>query len=743
MPSWWRIEALRSKAALLFLIATLAIVQPSLPLANADRVTTEVTLYAHTDPTATSVGGRVLSLSPNATSRQSADVRPGLAFTLPSPLSASLRVLGTVDVYVWLVSSQSARGTLRVTISEVTANASVTNIISASVTAAVSSIPYQVIFGQGPANYTVRQGSTLRLEIQFSTPASVPVMLLWDDPVTSTRLILRVESIPRIGLRIADMSGRESTIFPANETDMMASLRAEVTVEDPFRGTNIRAVSLSVTNSSGFYLMNNTAMNLISRSELPFRLNYSLPITIPLGQFNITVSVLDAVNRVFVSAREITVTRFYTLIVELADPQKRALPGLNVSVTALGQLIHTAMTDSSGTAIMQVPSSQAVGLHTLQVRKGGVTLLSREMDVESDSSALITVELYDWKIHVVTTFLTFNFPLPGATVDLRLNGTLFASNLTDTNGEARFTELPRGAYEIEVRSFLASNRFLNVTLLPEAREKVLSLPIGISESTAIILAVIAVVAVFGVIAARRRKLRTRHFKHVAELLGGVAPASSIIMIVGPSGSGKSLLLQNILADLLRLVRRCVYISNSELPSKIRERLGRMGVDVEKFQQNNRLRFIDAYSGAAGAVSHEKYSVASARDLTGLGIQMTSCLEELGEAGDVFLDSLTPVVASGGFERGFDFVEYYGSRTTKSGGAFLYVASTTIEPKLLTRLEEASDCVLETERSVGMGKIRGRLLVKKARGLEHEPEWVGIKIASSGRMEFMSLPSEKA
>jgi len=365
------------------------------------------------------------------------------------------------------------------------------------------------------------------------------------------------------------------------------------------------------------------------------------------------------------------------------------------------------------------------------------------MDVESDSSALITVELYDWKIHVVTTFLTFNFPLPGATVDLRLNGTLFASNLTDTNGEARFTELPRGAYEIEVRSFLASNRFLNVTLLPEAREKVLSLPIGISESTAIILAVIAVVAVFGVIAARRRKLRTRHFKHVAELLGGVAPASSIIMIVGPSGSGKSLLLQNILADLLRLGRRCVYISNSELPSKIRERLGRMGVDVEKFQQNNRLRFIDAYSGAAGAVSHEKYSVASARDLTGLGIQMTSCLEELGEAGDVFLDSLTPVVASGGFERGFDFVEYYGSRTTKSGGAFLYVASTTIEPKLLTRLEEASDCVLETERSVGMGKIRGRLLVKKARGLEHEREWVGLKITSSGRMEFISLPSEKA
>ena len=91
------------------------------------------------------------------------------------------------------------------------------------------------------------------------------------------------------------------------------------------------------------------------------------------------------------------------------------------------------------------------------------------------------------------------------------------------------------------------------------------------------------------------------------------------------------------------------------------------------------------------------------------------------------------------ERCLDFLRYYGARTTKSGGSFLYVTTTIIGPELLGRFEEASDCVLQTEGSVGTRRIRGRLLVKKARGIEHEHDWVGFKIGSKGRMEFISLP----
>jgi KaiC/GvpD/RAD55 family RecA-like ATPase len=214
------------------------------------------------------------------------------------------------------------------------------------------------------------------------------------------------------------------------------------------------------------------------------------------------------------------------------------------------------------------------------------------------------------------------------------------------------------------------------------------------------------------------------------------------MIVGSSGSGKTLLLQNVLADTLRLGRRCVYVSNSELPSNIRDRLKKMGVDVERCQNENMLRFIDAYSGGTGLLSSEKHSVASPRDLTALGMQITRCLEEVGGVGDVFFDSLTPIATAEDSSQAFNFVEYYGARIAKSGGTFLYVASLGVEPDLLRRFEEASDCVLQTEKYTGSRRIRGRILVRKARGLPHQEGWVGFKIASSGRMEFISLPREQ-
>jgi KaiC/GvpD/RAD55 family RecA-like ATPase len=727
---------LRYLTVLLLLIAISAVLQPHVPIAAAQQVTTELTLYAHTDPSAVQVGGRVLSLTGNATSRHSADVRDGLAFVLVPPLSASLRILGTISVYVWLQSSESLRGTLQVSISEVTANASVIEIRSASVTVGVSTNPFQVIFGLGAVDHTLAVGSTLKLEARFTTVRPVPVLLLWDDPAAATRVVFDAEALPRIILSITDATGKASTVFPGNG-NLTTGLVAKVSIEDPFHGANIRTVLLTVANSTAFLLVKDAPMNLTSGTERPFHLDYALPIAVPSGEFNVTVSVQDVAERKFSVSEEITVTRFYTLVLSLLDAQQRALSGLNVSALALGELVDEVATNSSGRATMRVPSSQAVGPILLQVRDRALVILSRSIDVESDSVVLLVADLTDWSVFVRLQGL--GTPMASARVDLYLNDTFVASATTDVNGAAHFTAVPPGQYVVSVSSFLASERFAGVTHSHEPEQTVLELHILSSDTTVLLLGGIAIVVALAVFRASRRK--TKRYGHLGELLGGTFPQSSLTMIVGPSGSGKSLLLQNILADFLRLGRRCVFVSNSELPSKIRERLARMGLDAQKFQSNKTLAFIDAYSGATGAASSEKYSVQSARDLTTLGVQLTGCLEELGESGNVFFDSLTSAVAPGALERGFDFIEYYGARTKNSGGTFLYVASTTIEPQMLSRLEELSDCVLQMDKYVGPGGIRGRLLVKKARDLEHEQGWVGFRFRSGGRMEFVSLPSE--
>jgi KaiC/GvpD/RAD55 family RecA-like ATPase len=726
-------RGLRLVIALLLLIATSAMWQPHVAVATAEQPTTQLTLYAHTDPSATQVEGRVLSLSGNATSPHYADVRDGLAFVLLPALSALLHILGTFSIYVWLKCPESVRGTLEVTLSEVYANASLREMRSSSVTTGLSPYPFLVIFGLGAADYTLDVGSTLKFEVRFSPVRSVPVMLLWDDPATPTRLIMQVESLPKITFTVTNIDGKASTVFPENDTST-TRLVAKVTVEDPFRGTNVRSVLLNVTNSTGFSVIEDAPMNLTSRVELPFHLGYTLPMALSSGRFNVTVSVRDAGQRNFLNSIEITVTRFYTLVLLLVDAHGTALPGLNVSVTALSRPIEESTTNSTGWTSIRVPSSEAVGPLTLQVRYGTLVIPLRSIEVESDSAAIITVPLYDWAIFV--RLQSLGTPVVAARVDLYLNDTFVTSALTDANGAAHFKDVPLGEYEVAVTSPLAFKQFVNVTHSAELKETGLVLPF---PPVLVLVAAIAIVVVLGIFAAKRR--RVRRFKHVGELIGGSIPRPAVTMIVGPSGSGKSLLLQNLLADFLGLGRRCVYVSNCELPSKVKERLGKMGIDVRKLQDSNMLGFVDAYSGATGAVSSEKYSVPSARDLTRLGTQLTSCLEELGEPGDVFFDSLTPMVAPGAFERGFDFIEYYGARTKNSGGTFLYVASTTIEPELLSRLEELADFVFQTEKYAGRGGIRGRLLVKKARDVQHEAGWFGFSIRSDARMEFASLPPE--
>jgi len=645
-------------------------------------------------------------------------------------------------VYLWLLAQTSVRGTLEVRISEITADATELEIRSSSVTLALPAGPFSVIFGLGTANHTAPAGSTLRLYVQFSPQRSVPVSLLWDDPSTPTRLALKVLETPRIEVTIRDTSGRASTVF-AEDPAGMTQLVAETLIEEPFGGMNIRLVSLTVTNSSGYALIKDTPMNLRSHLEQPFRLEYSLPIEIPSGEFNVTITVQDIVRRTFTATKAITVTGFHTIVLFMVDAERRPLPGLNASFSVGDHLIDEVTTNSSGAAVCSLPSSRVVGELSMSVRRNGTVVLSTVVDVESDSVLQFEVPLFDWSFIVRVQFL--HLPVSGAKVDLYLNRTLVASRITDKDGVVLFTAIPAGSYDVHVSSYLASERFSNLTHSAKFEETELELVIlsAIPLDVLPILGGVAIFAAFAIFLRRVMRSRGRRFKHVAELLGGTIPTATLVMVAGPSGSGKTLLLQNILADSLRLGRSCVYVTNSELPSKIKDRLTRMGVEAEKYQYADVLRFVDAYSGGTGAASSEKHYVSSPKDLTGLGVQITSSLEEVSGVGDVFLDSLGPIVGVGDTSQALGFVQYYGARIVKSGGSFLYAASDTIEGFLLDRLEEASDCVIRTERFTGPRNITGRLLVKKAVGLQHHQGWVGFKINPNGRMEFYSLPSQGA
>lgn len=738
--------SMHSRAFVLVLIVALAMMQPQLHQADAQTATMKVALYAHTD---TSAGG-VLTLSSNATRQQYGDLRHGLNFTLIPSLEAPLHLLGSIDVYLWLRSQENVRGELRITMSEVRANGSLAEIWSASLNFVVPAYPYQVILGVGSQNHNLMPGSSLRLDVRFSPNATVPVMLLWDNPFTPTRVVVEVVTTPKVDMKVCDAAGTCGTISSDNGTNLVR-LVARASIEDPFGGSNIRAASLTVANSTGFPLVDNEPMNLTAtHAEAPFHLVYALPVAISSGRFNFTVHIVDAAKRVFNETRSITVTRFYTGTVALLDSKKLPVAGANVSFSA-ADWIESKITDSTGAATFTVPSSQPfVGPLSLQVTLHGAAVFSRVVNIESNETLQYQLPLYDWAIVVRFRFGLWNVPFPGPEMSLYLNGTrYYDSSRSDINGIAHFSHVLLGSYEIraplpEFLELQPNNVTLNQTDVTSSEDIVTTVTVVIPDWLIVLVgAAVVAVLLLVVFAASRRRRRARYFKHVADLFGGTIPRPAVIMVTGASGSGKSLLMQNILADSLQLGRRCVYISNSEMPSKIRDQLTKMGPDASGSEHENRLRFIDAYSGEVGARSSEKFAVASPRDLTGLGIQITRSVEELGGEADVYFDSLTPIVESGDPIRGLEFIRYSAARTTKSGGTFIHSATAATEPEVLSRLEELSDCVLQIEKTAGAGKIRGRILVKKARGLEHERDWVGFKITSKGRIEFVSLSSEKS
>src|SRR5207249_4723073 len=118
---------------------------------------------------------------------------------------------------------------------------------------------------------------------------------------------------------------------------------------------------------------------------------------------------------------------------------------------------------------------------------------------------------------------------------------------------------------------------------------------------------------------RRRKSYLIPFDHFSTMTGGGLDGGTVVAVEGNTGSGKTLLLEQLMAEDLRNGRPCVFVSTGDFPNSIRTNMKTMGVDVSGYEQNGLLTFVDGYSAEAGQESREKVFVPSIGDLTTLGI----------------------------------------------------------------------------------------------------------------------------
>jgi len=245
-------------------------------------------------------------------------------------------------------------------------------------------------------------------------------------------------------------------------------------------------------------------------------------------------------------------------------------------------------------------------------------------------------------------------------------------------------------------------------------------------------------AVGGVFYYRRRsKSYLAPFGHFNTLTAGELDGGTV-SIEGNTGSGKTILSEQLMFEDLKRGRPCIFVSTSDFPSNVRSGMKSMGLDVKGYEQSGLLTFVDGYSVEAGQESTEKFSVPSIGDLTTLGMKITSSLPPQRSKGtSLYFDSLVPLASKTKPESIVSFVQSIGARMKGIGGKAVFTLGPSVDSMVQKQLEDMSDCVVQMEAFEERGVRRRRLKIAKLRARRHQEGWNVFAIEDGKGIIFYS------
>jgi len=236
---------------------------------------------------------------------------------------------------------------------------------------------------------------------------------------------------------------------------------------------------------------------------------------------------------------------------------------------------------------------------------------------------------------------------------------------------------------------------------------------------------------------RRTKRYLAPFEHFNSLTGGELNGGTMT-VEGNTGSGKTLLSEQLMYEDLRKGRPCIFVATSDFPTNIRSNMKAMGLDVTGYEQSGLLSFVDAYSSEAGQESREKFSTPSLGDLTTLGMKITSSLPlDKAKGASLYMDSLVPLASKAKAESIISFVQSVGARMRGMGGKAVFTLGPSIDVTVQRQIEDMADCVVQMEAFEERGVRRRRLRIAKFRARRHQEGWNVFAIEDGKGIIFYS------
>jgi KaiC/GvpD/RAD55 family RecA-like ATPase len=212
-----------------------------------------------------------------------------------------------------------------------------------------------------------------------------------------------------------------------------------------------------------------------------------------------------------------------------------------------------------------------------------------------------------------------------------------------------------------------------------------------------------------------------------------------LIVVGPSGIGKTILCETIINDLLTDAR-IMYVTLDHSPTEIRTRIEANG--IPKPEGTTPLVFVDGYSWLVGEAI-EKYSARNLSNLSDLSVKMISASNELGKGIFFIFDSVSSLLVYNAETEVERFLGVNMARMKHTHNLGLWVVEEGIHSESFYNvLRHKSDGVLEMKfEDSDRGTVDRYIRLHTLKNMKHEIMWKPFEI-QDGQLILKDREREK-
>ena len=222
------------------------------------------------------------------------------------------------------------------------------------------------------------------------------------------------------------------------------------------------------------------------------------------------------------------------------------------------------------------------------------------------------------------------------------------------------------------------------------------------------------------------------FPGSAKLVDGPIPASSLLL-VGPTGVGKTIFCKQFAFSGLIKCEPCIYVATSESPQEIEKSMKSFGFEVESYRANGIFRIVDSYSWKSGEASSSNWTITNPGDLAVVSKTIENAIRGLINIRLVF-DSITGLTSTCSYNLSFfsKFLEILVAKIKAlNGNAIFIVAPEAHDQQFVNCMRQIFDGTLEMKEDESGKEMKRLLRLFSLKGAPHKTQWTPFEITSHG------------